>query len=86
MKKPIIATLLLLTVSGCGDNYPTLSNREKYICSQCHGLPLADQHSAAEWPAVIDRMMGHIQANNKARPDDKEREEIIKFYQARSGR
>lgn len=86
MKKSSMATLLLLSVSGCGDNYPTLTSREKYICSQCHGLPSPDQHAAVEWPAVINRMVGHMQANNKSMPDDKEREEIINFYQKRAGR
>ena len=86
MKKTIVATLLLIAISGCGENYPTLSSREKYICSQCHGLPTPDQHTALEWPAVINRMVGYMQANGKSMPDDKEREELINFYRKRAGR
>ncbi len=86
MNKSIMAILLLLFISGCGENYPTLSNREKYYCSQCHGLPTADQHSAAEWPAVVDRMLVHMRENNKSAPSAAEKAEIIKFYQVRSGR
>jgi len=29
-------------------------------CSQCHALPDPDQHTAREWPVVVERMKGHI--------------------------
>jgi len=86
MKKVLISTGLILSLSACGDSNPTLTNREKYICTQCHAFPLADQHAAAEWPGVVARMIGHMQANNRSMPDVKEQEEIIKFFQTRSGR
>ena len=28
-------------------------------CSRCHALPDPGQHTAAEWPAVVDRMQAH---------------------------
>lgn len=84
MKKILAASLMLLTLGGCGENYPTLTSKEKYICSQCHGLPMADKHTPAEWPAVIDRMIGYMQANGKSTPNAAERDEIINFYQKRS--
>lgn len=33
-------------------------------CSQCHALPDPFQHTAAEWPAVVERMKGHMQWAN----------------------
>lgn len=29
-------------------------------CSQCHALPDPTQHTAREWPAVVERMKGHM--------------------------
>ena len=29
-------------------------------CSQCHALPDPIQHTAREWPAVVERMRGHM--------------------------
>jgi hypothetical protein len=29
-------------------------------CSQCHALPDPGRHTAAEWPAVIERMKEHM--------------------------
>lgn len=29
-------------------------------CSQCHALPDPHQHTAREWPAVVERMKGHM--------------------------
>lgn len=29
-------------------------------CSQCHALPDPFQHTAREWPAVVERMKGHM--------------------------
>jgi hypothetical protein len=49
-------------MAGCSESGATLTNREKFICSQCHAPPIADQYSAAEWPAVIARMVGYMQA------------------------
>ena len=33
-------------------------------CSQCHALPDPIQHTAREWPAVVERMKGHMQWAN----------------------
>jgi len=86
MNKAIMATLLLIPIAGCSDSGPTLNNREKYLCSQCHKLPFPDQHSAAEWPGVVSRMIGHMQANNRPVPDANEQAEILKYYQTKAGR
>jgi len=29
-------------------------------CSQCHALPDPQQHTAREWPVVVERMKGHM--------------------------
>lgn len=86
MKKAISATLLLLLLVGCGNSGPTLTSREKFVCTQCHKLPFPDKHSAAEWPDVIARMVAYMQSNNKTLPSAVEQAEILKFYQARAGR
>lgn len=31
-------------------------------CAQCHARPSPQQHTAAEWPAVVSRMREHMQA------------------------
>ena len=86
MNKAIIVTLLLIPIAGCGDPGATLTNREKYLCGQCHALPIPDQHSAAEWPSVVARMVGHMQEFKKSMPNAQEQAEILKFYQSKAGR
>ena len=86
VKKMILLAPLFLSVTGCGNSGPTLTSREKFVCTQCHKLPFPDQHSAAEWPGVIAKMMAYMQANQRAMPDAKEQAEILKFYQTKAGR
>jgi cytochrome c2 len=31
-----------------------------YYCTQCHNLPSPSMHTAEEWPAVVDRMLGRM--------------------------
>jgi cytochrome c2 len=33
-------------------------------CAQCHALPDPSQHSAPEWPAVVERMKEHMRWTN----------------------
>ena len=33
-------------------------------CSQCHALPDPSQHTAREWPLVVERMKGHMKWAN----------------------
>lgn len=54
-------------------------------CAQCHALPNPGQHSAAEWPAVVGRMKGHMAAMGKPVPDDARSGAIVGFLQ-RHGR
>ncbi|QXP89196.1 hypothetical protein [Methylococcus capsulatus] len=48
-------------------------------CQQCHTLPDPRQHSAQEWPAVVERMRGHEAAMGKIVPDKTTTAEIIDF-------
>lgn len=82
MKHVIVALLGILSITGCSGSKTALSNREKYICSQCHKLPFPEQHTAEQWPAVVARMVEHMRVNNRTMPDAKEQQEIINFYQA----
>lgn len=49
------------------------------ICAQCHALPDPKQHTAQEWPAVVDRMKVHETTLGKLVPDETETREIIGF-------
>ncbi len=49
------------------------------ICSQCHALPDPKQHTAQEWPAVVDRMKGHETTLGKSVPGETETRAIIGF-------
>lgn len=50
-------------------------------CSQCHALPEPRQHTAREWPAVVERMRKSMVAMGKAVPDRAGLETIISFLQ-----
>ncbi|MBI3902409.1 MAG: hypothetical protein HY306_05615 [Nitrosomonadales bacterium] len=83
MKKLLAAIFFSTPLLGCGGS-PTdaLSTREKFICTQCHKLPNPSQHTAAQWPGVIARMMTYMQTGSgRTLPEEKERENIIHFYQ-----
>jgi cytochrome c2 len=57
-------------------------------CTQCHALPDPQRHTAAEWPAVVQRMRRHITwANTVEGPDSLrttpvlDTREIVRFLQ-----
>ncbi len=37
----------------------------KRYCAQCHGLPGPGKHTAAEWPAVVDRMKSRFNMHSR---------------------
>lgn len=51
------------------------------VCSQCHVLPDPGQHSAAEWPGVVEKMKGYMAAMGKPLPDEKTLRDIVGFLQ-----
>lgn len=55
------------------------------ICQQCHALPDPRQHTAQEWPAVVERMRGHEAAMGKIVPDKTTTAEVVDFLR-RHGR
>lgn len=50
-------------------------------CSQCHALPSPAQHSAAEWPSVVQRMEHYMQSSGLTPPDQRTTGEIIDYLQ-----
>jgi mono/diheme cytochrome c family protein len=50
-------------------------------CARCHALPSPDQHTAGEWPAVVDRMRRHMAEMDVSDPGDETIREIIDFLQ-----
>lgn len=63
--------------------YPDLATppgqKFRATCSQCHALPDPRQHTAQEWPAVVERMQKNMTAMGKAAPDTAETKAIIGF-------
>ncbi len=51
------------------------------VCSQCHALPDPGQHTVKKWPAVVERMKGHMISMGKQVPDEKTLGKILGFLQ-----
>ena len=50
-------------------------------CSRCHALPDPDQHTPEEWPAVVERMRGHMERMEVEGISDAEAEQIVRYLQ-----
>ena len=50
-------------------------------CSRCHSLPDPQQHSAEDWPTVVERMTRNMNQMGKSVPDKITLEEIVGFLQ-----
>jgi cytochrome c2 len=72
--------------------YPELATPSgqsfRLACQQCHTLPDPQRHTAREWPAVVERMAGHMQWMNRVvgtQRDPREPQlrfdEIVRFLQ-----
>ena len=63
--------------------YPDLnaeSGKEfSQICVQCHVLPDPKQHTAEEWPAVVDRMLGYMTVQNNQVLNEQQTEKILEY-------
>jgi len=90
MKNLFLMILLSLLASGCGKsvsrdelekNKPGYKTA-KVFCAQCHKLPFPDQHRAADWPRVVERMEGNIRATHRRMPNQAEREAILGYFQS----
>lgn len=53
-------------------------------CSQCHALPDPKQHTASEWPAVVERMRKNMEVMGKPVILDKQRNEIVSYLSRHS--
>jgi cytochrome c5/cytochrome c2 len=73
-------------------NHPALTSAAGQMfsiaCSQCHALPDPRRHSAREWPAVVERMKGHmawanvvVGASELRTVPELKTEEIVRFLQ-----
>lgn len=49
------------------------------FCQQCHALPSPSQHTASEWPAVVQRMRGNMRSMGKSMPDDSQATLIVEY-------
>jgi len=71
------------------EKYPGLDSRAgrafSLTCAQCHALPDPKQHTAREWPAVVERMKGHAAVMGKIVPGNNTTKEIVGFLE-RHGR
>ena len=50
-------------------------------CSQCHVLPDPKQHTADEWPGVVERMAQNMKTMGKPLPDWTTLETVVEFLQ-----
>ncbi|MDW3094694.1 MAG: hypothetical protein R8G33_03375 [Gammaproteobacteria bacterium] len=51
------------------------------VCVQCHVLPDPGQHTAAEWPSVVERMLGYMNVQNKQAPNEEQTQMIVEYLQ-----
>lgn len=55
------------------------------VCSRCHALPYPGQHTAREWPSVMERMRRYISEADQDQPPEKDWEQIVNFLKRNSG-
>lgn len=58
----------------------------KEFCSQCHALPDPTVHSAKEWPPVVEKMRGYMQAMDKNVITKEEEKEIGSYLKSHGKR
>lgn len=54
-------------------------------CSHCHALPSPYQHTAAQWPAVVERMRQRMKSMQQKDITNEQAETIIKYLQRSAG-
>lgn len=69
---------------------PSPESREatlfKERCSQCHGLPDPERHTAKEWPAILEKMRGYMQVMDKKVITNDEEKDIEGYLQRNAKR
>ena len=51
-------------------------------CQQCHTLPNPEMRSAAEWPALVEKMSRFMHIAHKRELTEEQKQEIIDYLQA----
>lgn len=78
-RKPIYANAYLDLNTENGKDF-------SQICVQCHVLPDPIQHTAEEWPTVVDRMLGYMTVQNKLVPNKQQTEKIVEYLKKNSNK
>lgn len=70
------------------ETLPGGDGREAFvrICSRCHALPDPRQRAAEEWPAVVERMRGHMERMEVEGISDAEAGRVVRYLQGASER
>lgn len=65
---------------------PESDGRETFVraCSRCHALPDPLQRTSEEWPAVVERMRGHMARMEVEEISDAEADRIVRYLRAAS--
>lgn len=65
------------------ESLPAGDGREAFVrvCSRCHALPDPRQRAAEEWPAVVERMWGHMERMEVEGITDAEADRIVRYLQ-----
>lgn len=58
----------------------------KQTCSQCHALPDPRLHTAAEWPAVVERMRSNMKSMGRPEITGQERDAIVGYLGRQASR
>lgn len=67
---------------------PEGDGREAFVrvCSRCHALPDPRQRAAEEWPAVVERMRGHMERMDVEAISDAEADRILRYLRTAADR
>lgn len=65
---------------------PESDGREAFVqaCSRCHALPDPLQRTSEEWPAVVERMRGHMARMEVEEISDAEADRVVRYLRAAS--
>jgi hypothetical protein len=80
----------LLIMTGCSMTQsipePESPGAELYLkkCTQCHGLPAPQRHTAEQWDHLLVMMQSFMDKKNLAFPEDEKK--LIKDYLHRNAR
>jgi cytochrome c5 len=60
---------------------PAASGRALFsrTCSRCHALPAPSQHTAAQWPGVVERMRQHMRQMGVGSITDRQAADIVAY-------